>query len=195
MRSSQVFTGYKQKPILTNIMTTNLLEGDSNRPLESPSMQIGTRFWISRSAVQTRWLGQTIASKAQAGDIVCVVGDLGTGKTTFTKGVGVGLGLREDDITSPSFSIVAEHRYGRIKMYHLDVYRLTSPTDLSNLGFDDYLSASDGLIVIEWADLVADIIPSDRLVITLTAGPKPNERQIRAQEHGPASRRLLEAAP
>lgn len=176
-------------------MTTNPLEGDNNRPLENSSTQSGTRFWISRSAAQTRWLGQTMASKAQAGDIVCVVGDLGAGKTTFTKGVGVGLGLREDDITSPSFSIVAEYKYGKIPMYHLDVYRLTSPNDLYNLGFDDYVRASDGLIVIEWADLVADIIPSDRLVITLTAGPKASQRQIRAQEYGPASRRLLEAAP
>jgi tRNA threonylcarbamoyladenosine biosynthesis protein TsaE len=122
-------------------------------------------------------------------------GDLGAGKTTFTKGIGIGLGLNEADITSPSFSLVAEHRNGKIPIYHLDVYRLNSPNDLYGLGFDDYVRASDGLIVIEWADLVGDVLPKDRLVITISAGEHPNERIIHAQEHGPASRRLLEGVP
>lgn len=176
-------------------MTVADLESYNNRPMEAPPPGAHARVWNTAGSIQTRWIGQAIGASANPGDIVWLIGDLGAGKTTFTKGVAAGLGLHEDEITSPSFSLIAEHRHGRIPLYHLDVYRLKSPEELYGLGFDDYLRASDGVIVIEWADLVADALPKDRLIVTLSAEPEDNRRLVCAQAFGEASERLLECIP
>ncbi|MDR3708769.1 MAG: tRNA (adenosine(37)-N6)-threonylcarbamoyltransferase complex ATPase subunit type 1 TsaE [Capsulimonadaceae bacterium] len=147
--------------------------------------------WPSRRSAETVRLGDAIGKAASAGDIVALAGDLGAGKTTLVQGIGRGLGLDPRDIVSPTFTIVAEHAGGRMMLYHLDVYRLGSADDLQDLGFDDYLHASDGLIVIEWANLVTLALPDDRLEIEIAAGPKSGERQIHAQPLGPTSAKLL----
>ena len=107
----------------------------------------------------TRALGHRIAEAAEPGDVVALIGDLGTGKTALTKYIAEGLGIK-GDISSPTFTIVKEYRSGRLPLYHFDVYRLGSGDELIDIGAEEMLDG-DGLCVIEWADIVADVLPED----------------------------------
>lgn len=118
-----------------------------------------------RSAEATQRLAAWLATKLKPGDVLCLYGDLGVGKTTFVQGLARELGVSRP-ITSPTFTLVQEYPEARPSLYHLDVYRLAGGHDLANLGFDDYLAAG-GVVVIEWADRVADALPAERLDITL----------------------------
>ena len=120
---------------------------------------------IIKSEAETLALGLTIADAAEPGDIVALIGDLGTGKTALTKYIAEGLGVKEE-IISPTFTIVKEYRSGRLPLYHFDVYRLSDGEELLDTGAEDYLEDS-GLSVIEWADIVADVLPADALVVML----------------------------
>ena len=126
------------------------------------------------------------------GDIVCLIGDLGAGKTTLTKGIGCALGLPESQISSPTFALIAEHRGGRLPLYHLDVYRLSSGEDLTGTGFDDYLLAADGLTVIEWADRVSDALPEDLLIVRITTPSDVSRRVIEVSADGERSEGLMD---
>ncbi len=121
--------------------------------------------YIIKSEAETRALGLIIAEAAEPGDIVALIGDLGTGKTALTKYIAEGLGVKED-VISPTFTIVKEYRSGRIPLYHFDVYRLSNGEELLDTGAEDYLEDS-GLSVIEWADIVADVLPADSLVVMI----------------------------
>lgn len=122
----------------------------------------------------TRALGLEIADALEPGDIVALIGDLGTGKTALTKYVAEGLGVREE-ISSPTFTIVKEYRSGRLPLYHFDVYRLGSGEELLDIGAEDMLDG-DGVCVIEWADIVADVLPADALIVKLDYGDSENSR-------------------
>lgn len=126
---------------------------------------------------EMRTFAEDFASELRAGDIVALVGDLGTGKTTMTKYLARALGVTEE-ITSPTFTIVKEYHSGRLPLYHFDVYRLTSGQELLGLGLDEYIGG-DGIAVIEWADIVADVLPESAHVIALAYGEKEGERKIR----------------
>jgi tRNA threonylcarbamoyladenosine biosynthesis protein TsaE len=121
-------------------------------------------FFINSEA-ETRALGLTIAEAAEPGDIVALIGDLGTGKTALTKYIAEGLGVKEE-VISPTFTIVREYRSGRLPLYHFDVYRLSDGMEFLDTGAEDYLEDS-GLSVIEWADIVADVLPPDALVVMI----------------------------
>lgn len=129
---------------------------------------------VLRSEADTRSLGLRIAEAAEPGDVVALIGDLGTGKTALTRYIAEGLGVKEE-INSPTFTIVKEYRSGRMPLYHFDVYRLGSGEELLDIGAEDMLDA-DGLCVIEWADIVADVLPVDSLVVRLDYGSNENER-------------------
>ncbi len=152
-----------------------------------------TGEYTANNSTETQTIGEYIGRNAAPGDIVCLIGDLGAGKTTLTQGIGKGLGIRERDVSSPTFSLIAEHRGGRIPLYHFDVYRLGNATDLQDLGFDDYLHDADGLIVIEWANIVMDALPGDCLVIEMIADTLPNLRDLRFTALGDSAARLLKA--
>lgn len=122
----------------------------------------------------TRALGHRIAEAAEPGDVVALIGDLGTGKTALTKYIAEGLGIK-GDISSPTFTIVKEYRNGRLPLYHFDVYRLGSGDELIDIGAEEMLDG-DGLCVIEWADIVADVLPEDALAIRLDYGENEGER-------------------
>ena len=126
---------------------------------------IGKGTIILNSVADTRSLGLRIADAAEPGDIVALIGDLGTGKTALTRYIAEGLGVREE-VVSPTFTIVKEYRSGRLPLYHFDVYRLSSGMELLDTGAEDYLEG-DGICVIEWADIVADVLPEDCTVIIL----------------------------
>jgi tRNA threonylcarbamoyladenosine biosynthesis protein TsaE len=113
---------------------------------------------ISNSAAQTVEIARIIGEKLKDGDL------LGSGKTCFTKGLALGLGVSaEYQITSPTFTLINEYP-ARCKLYHFDVYRLNSYSELEDLGYDEYLSG-DGVVVIEWAEKIAKLIPRDSVFI------------------------------
>lgn len=113
----------------------------------------------------TTKLGINLGKLLKSGDIVCLTGDLGTGKTHITKGIAKGLGI-EDNITSPTFNIVNEYETGRLKLNHFDVYRVSDPDEIYAIGFDDYIF-SDAVSVIEWANYIEEILPQDFLHILI----------------------------
>lgn len=117
------------------------------------------------SVEQTTKLGINLGRLLNAGDIVCLTGDLGTGKTHITKGIAKGLDI-DDNITSPTFTIVNEYDTGRLKLNHFDVYRVSDPDEVYAIGFDDYIF-SDAVSVIEWANYIEEILPKDLLHIRI----------------------------
>lgn len=123
---------------------------------------------------ETRALGLEIADAIEPGDIIALIGDLGTGKTALTKYIAEGLGIKEE-ISSPTFTIVKEYRSGRLPLYHFDVYRLGSGEELLDIGAEDMLYG-DGVCVIEWADIAADVLPADSLVVMLDYGDSDDSR-------------------
>ena len=117
------------------------------------------------SVEDTTKLGINLGKLLKSGDIVCLTGDLGTGKTHITKGIAKGLGI-EDNITSPAFTIVNEYENGRLKLNHFDVYRVSDPDEIYAIGFDDYIF-SDAVSIIEWANYIEEILPQDFLHILI----------------------------
>ncbi|WP_163195706.1 tRNA (adenosine(37)-N6)-threonylcarbamoyltransferase complex ATPase subunit type 1 TsaE [Clostridium thermarum] len=129
--------------------------------------------FIINSLEDTICLGRQIGQRAKAGDIICLNGDLGAGKTHFTKGIALGLGI-DDDITSPTFTIVNEYDTGRLKLNHFDVYRVNDPDEIEAIGFDEYIF-SNAVSVIEWAAYIDVLIPEESLEVTITKLPESGE--------------------
>lgn len=119
--------------------------------------------FLVNSVEQTNEIGMQLGKLLNSGDIVCLTGDLGTGKTHISKGIAKGLGVT-DHITSPTFTIVNEYDSGRLKLFHFDVYRVSDPDEIYAIGFDDYIF-SDGVSLIEWANYIEEILPSEYLHI------------------------------
>jgi len=120
---------------------------------------------ISHSPEQTQRLGVHIGELAQPGDILLLVGALGTGKTCLTQGIAWGLGIKEYTL-SPSFVIMRE-LYGRLPLYHIDLYRLNHIEEIMELGLDDYLYGS-GVCVVEWAEKGLSVLPTEHLLIQIS---------------------------
>ena len=119
---------------------------------------------ISPSAKQTREIARLIGGKLREGDILALSGELGSGKTCFTGGIARGLGVSESyQITSPTFTLINEYP-GRCKLYHFDIYRLTGYSELEDLGYEEYF-AGKGVVVIEWAEKIAQILPEGTIFI------------------------------
>lgn len=114
---------------------------------------------------ETRKIGQQLGESAKSGQIFCLNGDLGVGKTVFTKGFALGLGITEH-ITSPTFTIINVYE-GRLNFYHFDVYRIDDPDELYELGYEEYFFG-DGVCLIEWAELVSELLPDDVININIT---------------------------
>jgi tRNA threonylcarbamoyladenosine biosynthesis protein TsaE len=143
---------------------------------------------ISKSEEQTYKLGEYLGRALQQGDIICLTGDLGAGKTAFTKGIGIGLDIKEF-ITSPTYTIINEYD-GRIPLFHFDVYRLEGVEEMYELGYEEYFFG-DGAVVIEWADIVKDIIPSERLWITILRGKEDDNREIMFDASGERYQKVI----
>lgn len=150
-----------------------------------PILDEHTLDLISHSADQTRRLGARLGVLLQVGDVICLEGDLGAGKTCLAQGVGIGMGLVEA-VTSPSFTLVAEYRPPppAPPLYHIDLYRLDAPVDeVLGIGLDDYL-LGDGVCLIEWADRIRSVLPCERLWVTLRHLDPPGKRSIVMQANG-----------
>ena len=111
----------------------------------------------TNSAKETFELGKRLGEKAVAGQIYTLNGDLGTGKTVFTQGVAVGLGIKEP-VNSPTFTIVQVYEEGRLPLYHFDVYRIGDIEEMDEIGYEDYVYG-EGVSLIEWANLIEEILP------------------------------------
>ena len=128
----------------------------------------------SHSPEETNEIGIQIGKIAQTGDVILLVGDLGAGKTCLTQGIAWGLGI-DDYALSPSFVIMRE-LYGRLPLYHMDLYRLEHLEEVMDLGLDEYLYGC-GICVVEWADRALSLLPLEHLLIEITA--KENQRKFR----------------
>ena len=134
-------------------------------------MQITTH-----SADETQALGQKLASRLAPGDVIAYFGDLGAGKTAFTRGLAQGLGIT-DPVTSPTYTIVNEYLSGRIPLFHFDMYRLSSSDELFDIGWEDYLSRG-GVCAVEWSENVEDAL-QDAIRVTIEKdADEPDTRQI-----------------
>jgi len=133
------------------------------------------------SAEHTRALGAALGAVLRPGDVVALAGDLGAGKTTFAQGVARALGV-VDRVTSPTFTIVHEHD-GRIPLAHVDVYRLESLGELYDLGFEEVVD-DRRVTLVEWGDMVARALPTDRLTVRLELVADDDERFVTFVPHG-----------
>ncbi len=123
-----------------------------------------TRRWVTKNPEQTMHLGRVAGELLGPGSVVALMGDLGTGKTVFVKGVAQGLGMTDErEITSPSFVLVNEYS-GRWPIYHVDLYRLHHAREVEDLGWEELIS-SPGVILIEWAEKVLALLPAERMEV------------------------------
>ncbi|MDO4395731.1 MAG: tRNA (adenosine(37)-N6)-threonylcarbamoyltransferase complex ATPase subunit type 1 TsaE [Clostridia bacterium] len=129
---------------------------------------------LIKNEEDTRAFGLELAKNLKPNTVVALIGDLGTGKTTLSKYIAEGLGVKET-ITSPTFTVVLEYHSGRLPFYHFDVYRVNDPDDLFEIGAEEYFYKG-GVSVVEWADQVAEILPDDTLCIFIEYGEKEGER-------------------
>ena len=119
----------------------------------------------SFSEEMTFEIGKKLGEKADKGEIVCLEGDLGVGKTVFTKGFAEGLNI-EDNIDSPTFTIVQEYTEGRLPLYHFDVYRIGDISEMDEIGYEDYFFG-EGVCLIEWASRIEELIPESAIHIII----------------------------
>lgn len=134
---------------------------------------------VLKNEKDTEELGKKIGREAAAGTVIALIGDLGTGKTALTKYIAEGLGVRET-ITSPTFNIVKEYDTGRLPLYHFDVYRIADPGEMYELGYEEYFYG-DGVCVVEWADIIEELLPEDAVVIRLGYGSTEGERILKCR--------------
>lgn len=117
-------------------------------------------------AEDTYNFGRMLGEKVPKGTVICLSGDLGTGKTLFSKGFAKGL-LIDEPVVSPTFTIVQEYKSGRLPLYHFDTYRIADPYEMDEIGFDDYLYG-DGVCLIEWPEMVEELLPENRIDIKIS---------------------------
>lgn len=135
---------------------------------------------VTNNAAQTEALGEGIGAQLRPGDVVVLAGGLGSGKTTFVRGAARGLGVVEP-VTSPTFAIVQEYD-GRFPVAHVDVYRLVRIQELYDIGFEELLE--ERIVLVEWGDTIAGVLPADRLEVRLAATDEGDERTVEIVPHG-----------
>ena len=129
---------------------------------------------VSHNATQTIRLGKRLARHLKAGDIVCLFGNLGSGKTTFTKGIAEGLKIKKEKVNSPTFVLMNAHD-GKLPLFHFDLYRLDDLKEIAAIGYEDFFY-DNGVTVIEWADKLKKFLPKDYLAIHLSM--KDKDRRV-----------------
>lgn len=133
------------------------------------------------SPQETIAAAEKLGALLKPGDIIAYKGGLGAGKTTFTRGLAIGMGLG-DSVTSPTFALVNEYRGERITLYHFDMYRIESEDDLESTGFYDY-PFEDNVAAIEWSENIAQFLPAHTIYVTISS-PGENEREILIEDGG-----------
>ena len=136
--------------------------------------ELKEKTYVLKSTKDTLSLGKRIAKGLEPGAVIALTGPLGAGKTTLAQAIARGLCVTER-MASPTFTIVQEYRSGRLPLFHFDVYRVSDPDELFEIGFDEYLHAG-GVCLIEWADLIEDVMPENTVWIRLEYGAEEDER-------------------
>ena len=132
----------------------------------------------SRSLSDTYYLAKKLTENISKGNIIALIGDLGTGKTTFTKGIAKALGIKEN-VGSPTFKLVSEYEGKDYWLYHIDAYRLNGSNDFLNIGGEEYLNSGRGITIIEWADIIGEVLPQKTIIINFyRIKTKPDGRKI-----------------
>lgn len=119
----------------------------------------------STSSQMTFEFAKKIGEKIKSGDVLCLDGDLGVGKTVFTKGVAAGLGIK-DDVSSPTFTLIQEYYGGRLPLYHFDVYRIDGPWDMDDLGYEEYFYG-EGVCLVEWGSMIKELFPENTIYVRI----------------------------
>ena len=147
---------------------------------------------ISKSAEQTMLIGELMGRLLEPGDIVALTGELGAGKTCLTKGIARGLGVSSGlQVTSPTFTLMNEYPGEKVRLIHVDTYRLSGPTDLEEMGYEDYFFGNN-VVVVEWAEKIRDLLPQTTVYVTLRYVDE-NSRQIDISGDGDRSKRINNA--
>lgn len=146
---------------------------------------------VSESPEATWSVGEFVGKRLKAGMVLCLTGDLGAGKTLFTKGVAAGLGVKAD-VTSPSFTLMNLYD-GRLPVTHFDLYRLDDEGDLDEIGFYEYADEPVGVAVIEWADKFPEALPPHHLSVVLSPGKNLEERRLSFTARGDGYEGILAA--
>lgn len=140
-------------------------------------------IYESNSYEDTIKIATKIADSFKGGEFIAMYGDLGAGKTAFVQGIAKALGI-SDHVTSPTFTIVNEY-YGRLPLYHFDVYRISDPDEMYEIGYDEYIDG-DGVCMVEWAELIEDLFPPEYTKITILKDTEKNfdYRKIIVEKRG-----------
>ena len=131
------------------------------------------KIYESFSEQQTKEIARSIGEQSKAGEIYCLNGDLGVGKTIFTKGFAQALGIEEEEVTSPTFTIVNEYQ-GKIPFYHFDVYRIGGVEEMEYTGYEEYFFGK-GVCIVEWSELIKELLPNTVIDITIQKDYTKNE--------------------
>ena len=137
----------------------------------------------------TEALGSLVGQHVKDGDVLCLSGDLGAGKTLFSRGVAIALGVQSDEVTSPTFAIMNVYEGSELEIRHFDLYRLNRPEELEDIGFEEY-AGGDGITLIEWAELFAEQLPEEYLQVELRHEGAGRRAVLKAR--GERYERLLE---
>ena len=143
--------------------------------------------YTTNTVAETEALGAKLAEILRPGDVVAFFGDLGAGKTAFVRGMAAALGVRET-VTSPTYTVVNEYLSGRIPLFHFDLYRLSGPDDLFDIGWEDYLDRG-GVCAVEWSERVREVL-GDAICVTIRMsrnGPDSREITINGGSHADLS--------
>ena len=127
-----------------------------------------------KSVEETQDLAKKLARNINPGITISLIGDLGTGKTTFTKGFARQMGIK-DHVTSPTFKLISEYQGEKYKLNHIDAYRMNGPEDFLNIGGEEYLISKNSITIIEWGDLLNDILPSKTIRVNFKRIKSPKE--------------------
>lgn len=147
------------------------------------------KIFKTSSPEETVRVGKVLGALLEPGDLLCLSGDLGAGKTTFARGVALGLGIK-GRVTSPTFILINEYP-GKIPMYHMDVYRLDGPAGMDDLGYEEYFYGN-GVTLVEWAEKVEKILPGERMDIYLAPSSEDSDaREITLKPRGGRYCRLV----
>lgn len=136
----------------------------------------------TRKPEETYELGRQMGEEARPGQVICLNGDLGVGKTVFTQGFAAGLGIT-GPVNSPTFTIVQEYEEGRIPLYHFDVYRIGDISEMDEIGYEDCFYG-EGVTLIEWSELIRELLPENRITVTIEKDLEQgfDYRRIRVEE-------------
>ena len=131
-------------------------------------------IFYCKSVEETQDLAKKLARNINPGITISLIGDLGTGKTTFTKGFARQMGIK-DHVTSPTFKLISEYQGKKYKLNHIDAYRMNGPEDFLNIGGEEYLISKNSITIIEWGDLLKDILPAKTIRVNFKRVKSPKE--------------------